>query len=159
MKMPPVLRMLTPLGWTMVGGGVLVAALIALDGLGFRWDPLDLTGRRVRAAQTRASVATADAAARRLEVEAAAVQARRIDEVHQQTVAIAQTTAWVTAGARSAEDAELPLAPDRATRLVEHDRELCRLAPAVCGAAAPVAAGRGGEVLRAGAPAPDAEPG
>jgi len=138
---------------------VLGAALIALQGLGFRWDPLDLSEHRRRSAEARAAAAAADAAGRRLEVEGAAHQTRRIEAAHQQAVAVAGTTGQATLEARNSHDAEIPLDPDRAARLVSHDRELCRLAPDVCSAPAPDPAGGRHDALRPGTAAALAEPG
>ncbi|WP_439476190.1 hypothetical protein [Brevundimonas sp.] len=109
--------------------GALGAALIGLHGLGFRWDPLGLVERRLRSAEARTSVASADAAARRFEVESAAAQVRRLDELHQQTVAVVRTTARAATQARSAHDAETPLDPDRVARLAGHDRECAASLP------------------------------
>jgi hypothetical protein len=138
---------------------VLAVVLTGLHGLGVRWDPLDLAGRRLRSTEARAAAAGADAAARRLEVGAAVDQARRLDEIHQQTVAVERSTARAATLARSAHDAETPLDPDRAARLAGHDRELCRLAPVVCGAAAPDPSPGGHDALRAGTAAGGADPG
>jgi hypothetical protein len=158
-RTPALLRTLTPWGWAVVVVGVSTVALIGLGALGFRWDPLGLTGRRLEAAEAGASTAIADADARRLEVEGAADRLRRLDELHQQTVAVARETARAATQARSAHDAETSLDPDRAARLAGHDRELCRLAPAVCGAPAADPAGSGDDALRARAPARGSDPG
>jgi hypothetical protein len=151
MKTPALLRTLTPWGWALAAAGVLAAALIGLHGLGFRWDPFGQAERRLRSAEAEASAAVADAAARRLEIEGAVEQARRLEDLHQQTVAVARETARAATQARSAHDADTPLDPDRRARLAGHDRELCRLAPAVCGTAAAGPAGGGDQTLRAGA--------
>jgi hypothetical protein len=130
------LRTLTPLGWAVLVSAALILALIALPGLGVRWDPLGLSERRLKSAEGAATIAAADAAARRLEVEAARDQALRLDKVHQHAVAVERATVFATTQARSAHDADYPLDPLRAARLADHDRELCHLAPAVCAAAA-----------------------
>jgi autotransporter translocation and assembly factor TamB len=152
-KLLGLLRALKPLGRVVVAALAAGALVLIGHGLGLRWDPLDLAGRRLRAAQVQAAAATADAAARRLEVEGAADQARRIDHHHQQTAATERATARAAADARNAHDASTPLDPARAARLAGHDRELCRLAPAVCAAAAPEPADGGDDALRAGGPA------
>lgn len=149
MRASTVLRTLTPWGWALVVAGVLAAALAGLQGLGFRWDPLGLAGRRLQTAEAKTSAAVADAAARRLEVAGSAEQARRLEHLHQQTVAVARETARAATQARSAHDADTPLDPDRVARLAGHDRELCRLAPAVCGAAEAGVAGGGDKTVRA----------
>ena len=118
-------------------GLALILALAAAHAVGLRWDPFDLAGRRLRAAEARADVAESDAAARRLEQAGEAGQRARLDRHHQQTLAVARATQRAAADARSAHDADLPLDPARAARLGEHDRRLCDLKPALCATAAP----------------------
>jgi len=93
---------------------------------------------RLEAAEIRASAAAAAEAARRLEGEGGAAQSLRLERFHRKAAAVASTTAVATTEAGRAHDAETPLETDRAARIAGHDRELCRLAPAVC-AAAPTA--------------------
>lgn len=131
------LRFPTPLGWLALAvGGVLVVALLA-GGLGFRWDPLELDRRRLDAARVQAAAGDAAAAARRLEQQGQAVQQGRLETFNNTTTQAARATATAVTQARSAEDADTPLDPDRLRRLREHDRELCRLAPDINGCAAP----------------------
>lgn len=131
------LRFPTPLGWLALAvGGVLVVALLA-GGLGFRWDPLELDRRRLDAARVQAAAGDAAAAARRLEQQGQAVQQGRLETFNNTTTQAARATAAAVTQARSAEDADTPLDPDRLRRLREHDRELCRLAPGINGCAAP----------------------
>ncbi|HYD28255.1 hypothetical protein [Brevundimonas sp.] len=158
MKSPSILRSLALVGWGPMGRVLclvaLAVAVVALaHGLGLRWDPFGLAERRLRAAEARAAASASDAFARRLEAEGLAGQARRLDQSHQQTVAVERVTAETTAQARSAHDASTPLDPARADRLLRHDRELCRLAPAVCPSAAPGSAAGGDPAVRAGPPA------
>jgi hypothetical protein len=129
------LRTLTPLGWLAAVAAVLALLTLAGQGLGFRWDPFRLAERRLEAAEQRAAEAVNDAAARRLEAEGAAAQVRRLDDDQQQALELARVTAATGAEARSADDADHPLDPDRAARLRAHDRELCRVRPGVCAAA------------------------
>lgn len=152
-------RILTPWGWLLVAALAGGAILIALHGLGFRWDPFGLADRRLRAAETRTAVAVAEASARRLEVDALTRQTRRLDEVHRQTVAVARVTAQTMTQARSAHDADIPLDPYRAARLAGHDRELCDLTPSVCGATAADPAPGGPEPLYSGSGAGAADAG
>ncbi|WP_298747806.1 hypothetical protein [uncultured Brevundimonas sp.] len=150
MRTPALLRILTPAGWTVLVLALVAVAGVAGRGLGLSWDPLDLSGRRLRAAEARASAAAAEAGARRLETEAMVDQARRLDHAHQQTVAVERVTAVAAAQARNAHDASHPLDPARADRLRRHDRELCRLSPAVCGPAKADPAAGGGQAVPAG---------
>lgn len=144
------LRVLTPAGWIVLAAALIILAVMAGHGLGLRWDPLDLSGRRIRAAEARAATAAAEVSARRHEKEGMAEQARRLEHLHQQAVGVAQATAATTAHARSAPDASTPLDPARADRLLRHDRELCRLAPAACGPSAPDPAAGGDQAVRPG---------
>jgi hypothetical protein len=146
-------RALTPLGWGLALALTAGLVLALGQGLGLRWDPFGLADRRVAAAEVRAAASEADAAARRLEVEGAADQARRIDDHHQQAVSIARATERAETGARNAHDAAVPLDPARAARLREHDRRLCDLAPVVCSAAAADPARSGGDAVPAGSAA------
>ena len=131
------LRILTPLGWwaTMLATGVLL--LIVGRGLGLRWDPLHLQARRLEAAQQRLDRAQTEASARSLEAAARARQLEDLDAFHRNAQAVTQATVAAETRARTADDADTPLDPDRARRLREHDRELCRLAPVFAGCAAP----------------------
>lgn len=151
--MRALLRLPTPIGWMVLALAAVLTTGLLGRGLGLRWDPFDLSGRRLRAAETQASMAQADADARRFETEESAAQARRLEHFHRQAVAVAQATAQSTAQARSAPDASTPLDTARAGRLLRHDRELCRLAPAACDPAATDAAGGGDQTVRSRAPA------
>lgn len=141
MRVPSLLRTLTPWGWGLSLTVLLVLTVALARGLGLRWDPFDLAGRRLEAAQHRVETLDRDLAARRLEVEGSQAQARRVARHHQTLTAVATTTARTLERTEQADDAQIPLEADRADRLRDHDRELCRLAPAVCGAAAPEPAG------------------
>ncbi|KQY84626.1 hypothetical protein ASD25_06205 [Brevundimonas sp. Root1423] len=143
-------RALTPFGWGLaVALAVMVAAALG-HGLGFRWDPFGMGERRLAAAEARSAAAESDAAARRLEVEGAAVQARHVDRHHQQAVSVAVATHRAETEARNAHDASVPLDPARAARIREHDRRLCELAPAVCAAAPADPSQSGGDAMSAG---------
>jgi hypothetical protein len=133
------LRTLTPWGWLAAALALAAILIVAGRGLGLRWDPFGIEARRLEATQRRVVQAETDLRARRLEVEAAAEQARRIDDHHQQAVAVARATATRQAQARSAHDALTPLDTERVARLRAHDGELCRFAPDLC-SAAPVGA-------------------
>ena len=145
---PPVLRTLAPLGWLALSLVALAAVVLILGGLGFRWDPFDLTRRRADRAEQTAAVATAQAAARAAEVEGQTAQVVRIDAALQSAVALERATAHALQIARTADDASTPLDTDRADRLRDHDRQLCRLAPNLGGCpAAPDPADGGKPVL------------
>jgi len=130
-----ILRVLSPWGWGVVLAVVLVLMVVIGRGVGLRWDPFGLAERRLEATQTRAETLDRDLAARRLEVEGEQTQARRVARHHQTMNAVAATTARTLERTEQADDAEILLEADRADRLRDHDRELCRLAPEVCRAA------------------------
>ena len=136
MRARDLMRVLTPLGWLALIGGVVVLLLAAGSGLGLRWDPFDLQKRRLETAQARATRAENDADARRVEAEGRAQQVVRLDNHHRQTLAVERATVAAVTQARSAPDANDPLDPVRAERLHAHDRELCRLAADLDGCAA-----------------------
>lgn len=141
---PPSLRALAPAGWLALGFAALIAGVVVLGGLGFRWDPFDLSRRRADRAEQVAVAATREAAARSAEALAQAGQVDRLDAALRSTVAIERATARSIETARTAHDASTPLPADRADRLRDHDRELCRIAPDLAGCfAAPDPAGDG----------------
>jgi hypothetical protein len=130
------LRTLTPAGWLVVLGLVVLLFLIAGRGLGLRWDPFGFQQRRLETAETRATWAEADAAARRVESAGRAEQVQRLETHHRQILAVERATVAAVTEAKTADDAEAPLEMDRAERLRAHDRELCRSAPDLDGCAA-----------------------
>lgn len=144
MSAAAILRALTPLGWLAVGLTGLTIAVVVLGSLGFRWDPLDLARRRADRAEASAAIARSEADARSAEAQAQAGQLARLDSVLATTRRLDATTHQSTLQARAADDADLPLAPDRLDRLRAHDRELCRIAPHLGGCSpAPDPAGNG----------------
>lgn len=112
--------------------GVLVAAtatVLIMGGLGFRWDPFDLARRGTERAQAAAVLSRSEAAARAAEAAGQAAQIVRLESAVQTLRTLDQVTLQTTQDARYANDARLPLSPDRTDRLLAHDRELCRIAP------------------------------
>ncbi|MNQ76146.1 hypothetical protein D3C85_909690 [compost metagenome] len=136
MRARDLMRTLTPLGWLVLAGAMVVLLAVAGRGVGLRWDPFDLQQRRLEAAQAQATRAESDAEARRLEAAGRDQQAAGLEIHHRQTLAVERATVAAVTQARSAEDANDPLDPVRADRLRAHDRELCRLAPDLDGCAA-----------------------
>lgn len=123
------LRSLTPLGWLAATLAGLAMTAMLLGGLGFRWDPFDLTRRRADRAEAAADRARSQAAARAAEAEGQAGQVARLDAAHTLARRTEAATIPVLLEARTAHDADLPLSPDRLDRLRAHDDELCRIAP------------------------------
>ncbi|WP_298159703.1 hypothetical protein [Brevundimonas sp.] len=130
---PPFLRTLTPTGWLGLGLAGAVAVALVLGGLGFRWDPFDLGRRRLDRAEASAAAAVEEAAARSAEARGQAGQVARLEAAVQSAVALERVTARSIQTARTADDSTTPLPADRAARLRDHDRELCRLAPHLIG--------------------------
>ena len=130
------MRALTPLGWLVLVGVMVLLLALAGRGLGLRWDPFNLQQRRLEVADARAASAESDAEARRIEAVGQGQQAARVEIHHRQTLAVQRATVAAVTQARSAEDANDLLDPVRSDRLRAHDRELCRLAPDLDGCAA-----------------------
>ena len=116
----------------LAGLAALAVFLIAAGAVGLRWDPFNLQGRRLEAARSRADMAEADARLRRAERDADRVVRREVAAVRDIQIEVGRATATAIQQAREAHDAAIPLAPDRVRRLHDHDRELCRHAPATC---------------------------
>lgn len=129
----PTLRILTPLGWLAFGAAAVTVVAVALGGLGFRWDPFDLGRRRLDRAQASAAMAVEEAAARSAEARGQAGQVVRLEAAVQSAVALERVTTRSIQTAREADDSATPLPADRAARLRDHDRELCRLAADLIG--------------------------
>ncbi len=139
---PAVLRTLTPVGWVMGAVAIALVLAIVLGGLGFRWDPLDLSRRRADRAERAAASSAVEAMARAAEARGQAAQVAHLDAALRTTRALDRATTLSIQDARTADDASLPLPADRADRLRDHDRQLCRIAPDLVGcAAAPDPAG------------------
>jgi hypothetical protein len=130
------LRSLTPVGWLATILAALAVLAVTLGGLGFRWDPFDLTRRRADRAEAAAGLARSEAAARAAEAEGQGGQVARLDAAHTLARRTDAATIPVLLEARTAHDADLPLSPDRLDRLRAHDDELCRIAPDLGGCSA-----------------------
>lgn len=157
---PPILNVLTPWGWAAAALAGLIVLVLAAGALGFRWDPLRLSEKRLEQARAERDLAQADAAARRLERTAEMEGRARLDVHHRQTMAVTALTVAAQTEARNAPDADRPLDPERARRLYELDRGLCRLAPDLDGcAAASDPADGGGSAVRPGDPGDRTDPG
>lgn len=143
--LPAPLRALTLLGWLAAALAVAGGLGLVLGGLGFRWDPLDLSRRRLESADRAIVQARAGAAARTAEAEGQAGQVVRLDDALETLRSLDRVTFQSARTARTADDAALPLSPDRADRLRRHDRELCRISPGLGGCATAPDPARAGE--------------
>jgi len=116
-------------------------ALLALLGLllwaagaaGLRWDPFGLDRRRLQAAETRIALAESHADARQAEAEGEREQARRLERTFEHVRAAEALTSTTIHEARTSDESQTPLRPERADRLRLHDGELCRLSPDLVG--------------------------
>lgn len=134
MRLPPMVRSLTPLGWAVVLGLALIVAGCAIKGL--RWDPFGREARRLERAEQAARQGQAEAVARHMEAAGHAEQLRRQGAVSATLKSVAATTAQTQAEARRADDATNPLDQERLDRLRAHDRQLCAHAAGLGGCAA-----------------------
>lgn len=146
-------RPLVPVWAKWLAAAVTIIVLIAVTASAWdriwSWLPWSTEKRLERAIDDR-DQARAEAESRGLEAAGQAAQVERIEAVTRVIIETQAATAEVVAAARSAPDAETPLDPARADRLRAHDRELCRLSPALvgCAAAAADSAGDGGDAMR-----------
>jgi len=131
--------------------GLLAAAIVGLVLLAaWNWDPFHRRQRAERRAAQSAEAATAAS----LAAEGAQGTNKRLDVAVGRRDAARAATARLELSAHRSEDADAKLAPDRARRLLEHDRELCRISPSLSGcAAADRDARRGHPPVRALSPA------
>lgn len=124
---------------TLLAIGCLI--LFALNGAGFRFDPLNSAERRATQAVAAAGEATTNAAARQIEAAGAADTTTRVEVVLQQGAAAEQAAFSLTSDARIAIDAKDPLDPDRVRRLRDVDQQLCAIRPVACSPGGPAASG------------------
>lgn len=115
----------------------ILAVLLLARGVGLRWDPFDLQGRRLEQARARAERAGAEHRAAAAERDGERQITEVLARTHQTEAALARVTATAIQQARQADDADQALAPDRVRRLHDHDRRLCEHAPNLCAAAGP----------------------
>jgi len=115
-----------------ISAGV-IAVLILAFVTAWNWDPF----HRRRNAELRAAERADQAAAAMLIAKGAQDAARQVDAAVQRRDSASAAAKKLERSAYQSEDANAVLAPDRARRLLEHDRELCRVAPTLigCGAA------------------------
>lgn len=100
------------------------------------WLPWSAESRAARA-EAAAETSAGQASTAALQTEGAQETIQRVEVVVTQRRAADAATAALTTQARSSDDADQPLAPDRARRLRDHDGELCRLRPSLAGCAEP----------------------
>lgn len=111
---------------------LLIIAFVALDGLGFRFDPFDLSAKRLARAEQQRDQAQQDATARRIETAGTVETLRRVEKVTIQIRAAEQIAFQSATDAAEAPDANTPVEPARLDRLRLADERLCQLRPAIC---------------------------
>jgi hypothetical protein len=127
----------------MIRGFGFALTVAALFGLLFvaawNWDPF----HRRRSAELRSAKSADLATSATLTAQGAGDATRRLEDAVRLRDAARAATAILQAKAQQSEDAHAIIAPDRARRLLDHDRELCELAPDLrgCGASGSDAAG------------------
>lgn len=129
---------------------LVVVGLFALSRLGFKFDPFNLSGRRLDAAVAEADTAVSQADAYELQAGGEVASAQRVDAFTHLTIDVQRTGAAAIAESRSAPDANEPYPVDRADRHRRVDDELCIASPRTCPAAPADDAGGGEAALRAG---------
>lgn len=153
------MRALTPLGWAIMASFAAVALVAVALATGWRWDPFDLQHRRLRSAEDQRAAAQAEVAVLQQQARGETEQSRRLDQHHQQALAVTRVTASAVTAARNANEDPIPLDAIRADHLRAHDDELCRLAPDICGSTPAERAGGSDRPVRIGAPAGGADSG
>lgn len=103
-----------------------------LNGLGFRFDPFNLSSKRLATAEQQRDLAQQDASARRIETAGSQETLRRIEQVTIQIRAADQIAFQSATDAAEAPDANTPVDPARLDRLRLADGRLCQLRPAIC---------------------------
>jgi len=132
---------------------LLIIAFVALDGLGFRFDPFDLSAKRLARAEQQRDLAQQDATARRIEAAGTVETLRRVEQVTIQIRAAEQIAFQSATAAAEAPDANPPVDPARLDRLRLADERLCQLRPAICADAAPSTdSGSGHQIVPAASP-------
>lgn len=111
---------------------LLIIAFVALDGLGFRFDPFDLSAKRLARVEQQRDQAQQDATARRIEAAGTTETLRRVEQVTIQIRAAEQIAFQSATAAAEAPDANTPVDPARLDRLRLADERLCQLRLALC---------------------------
>lgn len=117
---------------SIIGLLAVLAVFMVLDGLGFRFDPFDLSAKRLARAEQLRDQAQQDATARRIEAAGTVETLRRVEKVTIQIRAAEQIAFQSATAASEAPDANTPVDPARLDRLRLADDRLCQLRPAIC---------------------------
>jgi len=131
---PAMIRSIPP--WIATVAGLVLAGLVALavfstvSGLwrGLPWS----AQQRLERAEARLDQVQAELTSRQGEVEALERQAVSVADAHRILNQVRTVTVRAQTRAEEAPDAHDPIDPDRADRLRDADRRLCRLSPDLC---------------------------
>lgn len=88
---------------------LLIITFVTLDGLGFRFDPFDLSAKRLATAEQQRDLAQQDASARRIEKAGTVETLRRVEQVTLQIRAAEQIAFQSATDAAEAPDAKTPV--------------------------------------------------
>lgn len=138
------LRTFTPLHWALIAVAVvcvLMAAGSIANGLGFRWDPLNLTEKRADRAVADAGRARVDASARRVETAGAQATTRKVERAASDRAAATEIVHRYALQLEAPSHDPIPI-PDDGADLRDVLGELCQLRPAVCSDPGPGAPAR-----------------
>lgn len=128
-------RKFTPTHWIMVavaGVCAIVAISLVANGLGFRWDPLNLAEKRADGAVAQANRAKVDSSARRVETAGAQETTRLVERAAgDRAAATGIVHRYALQLEAPAHDHPNPI-PDDGADLRHVFGQLCELRPAVC---------------------------
>ena len=127
-------RRFTPAHWIGVAIAVvcfIVAFALVANGAGFRWDPLNLAGKRADRAVAEAGRAKVEVAARSVEAAGARDTTRRVEEASAERAGATQILNDYAIQLEASDDESIPV-PDAGADLRRVFGELCDLRPAVC---------------------------
>lgn len=128
------------IGLVLAVAAAIALAFVALGALGFRFDPFDLSARKLARAQTETAQAKTDTAVATIEAAGARDTTTRVEIALAQSAAAQDLATHLSTLTRNAPDANEPLDPDRIDRLRDFDQQLCAVRPAICASAPDLAA-------------------
>lgn len=127
-------RAFTPTHWILMAVAVscaIVAVFIVANGLGFRWDPLNLVEKRSDRAVASAGRARVDTSARRIEAAGAQTTTRQVERAAADRATATEIVHRYALQLEATTHDPKPI-PDDGADLRDVLGELCHLRPAVC---------------------------
>lgn len=137
-------RRFTPTHWLLVAAAAvcaIVAFALVMNGLGFRWDPFNLTERRADRAEAAAATARSDGAARAAESAGAQANTRLVERAASDQAAATEVVHRYAIQLEASAHDPNP-SPDDGADLRDVVDQLCGLRPAVCAGHGDAAAAR-----------------